>query len=463
MKKLLKVSALSVLLVLVFALTVFAAQTGKVTADAIRIRKQPNTTSDILEVVDKDEKVTIVEDKGEWVKVSYKDVEGYCMKKYLKISGTADTNTKTTTTNTAKTETTTTETQTPAQPKTVVTEVGSLDTISVNTSIELSSDAKLRVLPNFMSSIIDTFPAGTQVKVINKMGSWLQVSNDVKTGWINGTRAVVKIEVVEEKPVEEPVEEIKAEEPAKEEPKVEEKKAEETKKEETTSNCSEYKKQEGRVNVPTARVREKPNTNSEIVGTLDYNEKVTIDNETGEWYHLKSGNVTGYVRKDLISTGVSSRGLEERREDTQAAQTQEVQAAAPAPAPAASANGAAVVAFAKNYIGYPYVAAGKNPNSGFDCSGFTQYVFSNFGVSLGGSAASQSGAGTEVSRDQLAPGDLLLFLDEGRSMIGHTGIYIGGNQMVHAANPKRGVVIDYINEANSYYNTRFVTARRLVN
>ena len=48
-------------------------------------------------------------------------------------------------------------------------------------------------------------------------------------------------------------------------------------------------------------------------------------------------------------------------------------------------------------------------------------------------------------------------------MIGHTGIYIGGNQMVHAANPKRGVVIDYINEANSYYNTRFVTARRLVN
>ena len=91
MKKLLKVSALSVLLVLVFALTVFAAQTGKVTADAIRIRKQPNTTSDILEVVDKDEKVTIVEDKGEWVKVSYKDVEGYCMKKYLKISGTADT------------------------------------------------------------------------------------------------------------------------------------------------------------------------------------------------------------------------------------------------------------------------------------------------------------------------------------------------------------------------------------
>lgn len=448
MKKFLKVSALSIIFMVLFTLTVFAAQTGKVTADAIRLRKEPNTTSDILEVVDKDEKVTIIEEKGDWVKVKYDNKEGYCMKKYLKISGTKE-----------ETKPTTPETpETTKQTKKII-EEGSMDTVKVGDTITLPIDAKLRVLPNFMSGVIDTFPEGTPVKIINRMGNWLQVSNDVKTGWINGNRAVVKVQVVEE---EVPVEEEKKEEPVKEETKKEETKTEETKKEETTSNGSEYKKQEGRINVPTARVREKPNTTSEIIGTLDYNDKVTIDNETGEWYHLKSGNVTGYVRKDLVSTGVTSRGLEERREEKPVESTQASAQTTSTPAPAASASGSAVVEFAKNYLGYPYVAAGKNPTSGFDCSGFTQYVFSNFGVSLGGSAASQSGAGTEVSRDQLAPGDLLLFLDSGKSMIGHTGIYIGGNQMIHAANPDRGVVIDFINEANSYYNSRFVTARRLV-
>ncbi len=447
MKKILKVSALSIIFMVLFTLTVFAAQTGKVNVDAIRIRKEANTTSDILEVVDKDEKVTIIEEKGEWVKVKYGTKEGYCMKKYLTISGTKDE------------KKTTTTTEEPKTTKTVL-EEGSLEKVTVNSSLELPVEVKLRVLPNFMSSAIDTFQAGTQVKVINKMGNWLQVTNDVKTGWINGTRAVVIVKEVEE---EKPEEEVK-EEPVKEETKKEETKKEETKTEETTSTTSEYKKTEGRINVTTARVREKPSTTSEIVGTLDYNDKVTIDNETGEWYHLKSGNVTGYVRKDLVTTGVSSRGLEERREETKPVEST---AAAPAaqetPAPAASANGASVVSFAKNYLGYPYVAAGKNPTTGFDCSGFTQYVFSNFGVALGGSAASQTSAGTEVSRDQLAPGDLVLFLDEGKSMVGHAGIYIGGNQFIHAANPKRGVVIDFMNESNAYYNSRYVTARRVVN
>lgn len=107
------------------------------------------------------------------------------------------------------------------------------------------------------------------------------------------------------------------------------------------------------------------------------------------------------------------------------------------------------------------MVGGKTPTSGFDCSGFTKYVFSNFGFSLGSTAASQTNLGTEILRENLQVGDLILFYNEGKTSIGHTGIYIGNGDFIHAANPKRGVVIDNLN-TNSYYNERFVSARRIV-
>ena len=69
--------------------------------------------------------------------------------------------------------------------------------------------------------------------------------------------------------------------------------------------------------------------------------------------------------------------------------------------------------------------------------------------------------GTEIARENLMPGDLILFYDEGKTKIGHTGIYISNGDFIHAANPTRGVVTDNLN-TNSYYNTRFITARRIV-
>ena len=124
-------------------------------------------------------------------------------------------------------------------------------------------------------------------------------------------------------------------------------------------------------------------------------------------------------------------------------------------------NGQNVVDYAKQYLGYPYVVGGKNPTTGFDCSGFTRYVFLNYGYSLGATAAGQNNLGTEISKENLQPGDLLLFYDEAMTKIGHTGIYISNGDFIHAANPTRGVVIDNVN-TNSYYRERFIVARRIV-
>ena len=117
--------------------------------------------------------------------------------------------------------------------------------------------------------------------------------------------------------------------------------------------------------------------------------------------------------------------------------------------------------YAKQFLGCKYVLGGKSPENGFDCSGFTKYVFKNFGYTLGSVAADQVSSGKEVSRSELKVGDLLLFYDEGKTKIGHVGIYMGNDEFVHAANSKRGVVTDTLS-TNSYYNTRFVTARRIV-
>ncbi|MBE0429838.1 MAG: C40 family peptidase [Thermoleophilia bacterium] len=100
-----------------------------------------------------------------------------------------------------------------------------------------------------------------------------------------------------------------------------------------------------------------------------------------------------------------------------------------APAPAFSGGGD-VVSIAMQYLGVPYVWGGASP-SGFDCSGLTQYVYRQAGISLPRTAAAQQGAGTPIGYGQLAPGDLVFF----GSPAYHVGIYIGGGSMIHAPYP----------------------------
>ena len=103
----------------------------------------------------------------------------------------------------------------------------------------------------------------------------------------------------------------------------------------------------------------------------------------------------------------------------------------------------------------------STPENGFDCSGFTRYVYGHFGYKLGQVAANQTSLGEVVERENLQVGDLILFYNDGKTKIGHCGIYIGGGDFIHSANPQRGVVIDNLN-TNTYYNQRFVTARRII-
>ena len=113
-----------------------------------------------------------------------------------------------------------------------------------------------------------------------------------------------------------------------------------------------------------------------------------------------------------------------------------------------------VVGIAMQYLGIPYRYGGESPSTGFDCSGFTMYVFSRVGVSIPRTVSTQYGVGVPVSRSELQPGDLVFF-----NGLGHVGIYVGGNQFIHS--PHTGDVVK-ISSLTGYYSSAWVGARRIL-
>jgi cell wall-associated NlpC family hydrolase len=116
-----------------------------------------------------------------------------------------------------------------------------------------------------------------------------------------------------------------------------------------------------------------------------------------------------------------------------------------------------VVRTALTYRGTRYVRGGTG-GRGFDCSGFTSYVYRKYGVRLPHSSSAQANCGQPVSKGDLQPGDLLFFQTRGHR-ISHVGLYVGGRKFVHASTPRQGVLVSSLNEA--YYARRFRMARRV--
>jgi len=114
-----------------------------------------------------------------------------------------------------------------------------------------------------------------------------------------------------------------------------------------------------------------------------------------------------------------------------------------------------IISYAFKFMGRPYVWGASGP-SAFDCSGFTAYVYSRYGVSLPHSAAAQYGMGQAVEKGNLRPGDLVFF--NTYTYLGHVGMYIGGGRFIQASSGSKKITISSLSE--SYYSSRYAGARR---
>ena len=130
----------------------------------------------------------------------------------------------------------------------------------------------------------------------------------------------------------------------------------------------------------------------------------------------------------------------------------------------AGATAAKVLATAQRYLGTRYLYGGDTPDTGFDCSGFVQYVFARHGVALPRTSRQQATAGQRLpeSLTALEPGDLILFSSKG-VRIDHVAIYVGNNRILHSTAGAGGVVYDDLTSPRGkWYLARRVESRRVL-
>ena len=486
---------------LIFVGTKAYATTGKAMNDTTRIRKKASTNSEVIAVMTKGEKIEILSEENGWYKVEYKEgnskTTGYVRNDLLDVEGKKKEESKKEEVKVEETTTVAEKTDEKAQEEVqqdVVEETNQeaevvQEEIEENTELQLSTDADLQLLPVIFSCKTGRIAANTKVSVIEVVGNWSHIEAENQEGWV----LTSKIQNSQT---------TKSEDTANKE---------ETKKEESTQSKTETKKMY--VSTVTLNLREKADTNSRIVTQLNQNDEVTVVKKVDStWSQVKVGNYEGYTASKYLSSKkvkeTTSRGSEDIRNAEEAKKKAEEakkkaeeaakkkaaeeakkkaeeaakkKAAEEAKKKAEAAKkkeaeedkkktestskktttsskksskvtGEDIIAYARKYLGYRYVYGTAGPNT-FDCSGFTSYVYKHFGYSLNRTSGGQRSNGKKVNKSDLKAGDILCFS-------GHVGLYIGGNKFIHAANPRKGVIISSLSE--SYYVKTYITARRII-
>lgn len=356
-----KMIVLAALAAALLTVTAFAAENGTVNTDALRLRSEPSTTSTTIGYLNTGAQVEILEDLGDWLKVSCDGKTGYLYAEYVSSGSSAS-----------------------------ITAAASSETVAGKTGVITGNIVNFRAGPSMDDAILTTLTDGTELTIEAIAGDWCQTTWEGQEGYVKADYVSVNgIPLVDPRGI-------------------------------ITGDC--------------VNVRSIPSTDGDIVTKVYSGGLVDLISLEDDWYAVDCGGEVGYIRSDFLTvyTGVAGGGL-----------------------------GAEIAAAAQQYMGTRYVYGGASA-SGFDCSGFTMYVFGLYGYSLPHSATSQwNNSGSYVARADLQPGDLVLFCDPSRSngkACSHVGIYIGDGNFVHASS-SGGVKINSLSD--NYYNGYYVGAKRV--
>lgn len=425
-----------IMLLLIVLSNKVQAQTATVTADTLNLRSEASTDSSIVKLLNQGEELDVISDEGDWLRVSSDGTEGYVSKDYVQVNEETQTTTPETPTETP--------TQTPTTEKPSETGTGT----TVVTS-KVNQDTQIRILPLINSNVLENISSGATVTIITSTNKWTFVETDTISGWILNSALEENTTSTSDNQTTGNTDNGNTNNTSSSE------------NNDTTNQSSDTMYDTAvtkYINGSSVYIRNEPSTDASIVISLIRNTDVTVTGENGDWYKVKYGDFEGYIFKELLSdeqTEQTNRhmpleettNLQENVEQTSNSNE--------------SSLGQEIVEYAKQYLGYPYVYGGAGSSS-FDCSGFTMYVYKNFGYSLSHSARAQSKMGTYVEKENLQPGDLVFFLDyETMDDIGHCGIYIGDGNFIHASSGT-GYCVKISTLLSGSYDRRYATARRLI-
>lgn len=281
----------TILAVIIFSLflknTIFAAD-GKITASSVRIRKEANTSSEVISVAKNGEKVEVIGEENGWYKVKFEDVTGYISSDFVDTdfdgnsqSASSDNEPEVPEQKTPE-ENKSAETQEPANEQKTSQEVSNNkqnaqtpDEFQKGTKIAVENETNVRLLPNYTSKVISNIPVGTEVEILDNLNKWVKITNGDVIGW--ALKSEIKTVA------------SNTEAPEQQTP-------EENKPAENTSNSTSI----GKVKVDSARVRKTPD--GEVLGVVDMNDTVEILGEEGDWYKANIEEYKNcYISKSLVT------------------------------------------------------------------------------------------------------------------------------------------------------------------
>ena len=374
----------------------------------INIRESASTDSAVTAKIYNNGSATIEEQDGDWYKIRSGNAEGYVMAEYFVTGEAAD----------------------------AVAQKAAYNVAMVHpTDLNIRSDA------NEDSEVLATAHEKDELEVVAWDGDWMKVAlgGDVY-GYVNAYYVDYKTYYPTAETIEEEQARLSAEQEA--------------------AEAADYE-----VSDDTAETLPEETYEEPTVDDSSDTEEASYPDDSDEttWTEAPATDETVWTEAPAETEAPYTEAPETEAPYTEAPETEAPYTEAPeteapyteAPeteAPSTSGVGQQIADFAVQYVGNPYVWGGTSLTEGADCSGFVQTVFANFGLYLSRTAESQSYGGTSISLDNLQPGDLLFYNSTGS--IDHVAIYIGGGQIVHAANSRSGIII-----SNAYYQTP-VCARR---
>ena len=429
-KRFLKTAVVSALFALTLAVSASAASAGgATTTTAVNFRTGAGTNYGIISTLPAGTHVVVSsQSSGGWATVVYNGTVGYISSDYLKRANDMDASFGT----------------------------GTID----------GSYVRMRSGASTSSSILGTYNSGTTMTVTGVSGAWYKVS-------YNGTAGYVHSDYVSLSGV--------------------------------TSNGGSTAGSNGSVKGSDVRMRSGPSTNYSILGTYQNGTPLTVTGTENGWSKVTIGGMSGYIRSDYVSgggadsktgyikgtgvrmrsgasttssilgvynngtpltitgtsgnwTAVTINGVKGYVNSTYVTTTKSDGGNTGGGSTPSGSIGETIVATAKQYMGAPYVYGGMSP-SGFDCSGFVNYVYKLCGYSMSRVASSiYNNNGTYVEKANLQLGDLVFFASNSSS-IGHVGIYIGSGQFIHSSSGAGCVVISDL--SSSYYLKNYVGAKRI--